>query len=87
VKGTFWKFYSAARRQAYTKKNIVSTFCATGIHPFNPDAITRLIIGGTNSAPTSAYYVSVSASAISSQQPADILTQLKTPRKSCDVRQ
>jgi len=48
LKGIFWRFYSAACRQAYTKKNIASTFRTTGICPFNPDAITRLITGDTN---------------------------------------
>ena len=82
MKGTFWRFYSVACRQAYTKKNIASAFRATGICPFNPDAVTRLITGDTNpvTVPTS--------TVVTSSQPAvDILSQLKTPRKSRDVHQ
>ena len=43
VKGTFWKFYSAARRQTYTKENIKSVWRKTGIHPFNPNAVLTQI--------------------------------------------
>ena len=39
LKGTFWKFYAAACRQAYTKLNIKSTWRKTGIHLFNLDAV------------------------------------------------
>jgi len=39
LKGTFWRFYAAACRQAYTKQNIKSAWRKTGIHPFNPDAV------------------------------------------------
>jgi len=82
LKGTFWRFYSAACRQAYTKKNIASAFRATGICPFNPDAVTRLITGDTN--PVT---VPTSTVATSSQPAVDILSQHKTPYKSRDVRQ
>jgi hypothetical protein len=44
VKGTFWKFYSAARRHAYTKVNIKSAWRKTGIHPLNPDAVYTQIV-------------------------------------------
>jgi len=81
LKGTFWKLYRTARRQAYTKKNIASAFCATGIYPFNPAAIAKMIVG-VNPTPAS-----VSTAATSSQPSADILAQLKTPRKSRDVHQ
>ncbi|KAF8247418.1 DDE-domain-containing protein [Wilcoxina mikolae CBS 423.85] len=40
VKGTFWKFYSAARIQAYTPSNIQSAWRTAGIRPFCPDAVT-----------------------------------------------
>lgn len=39
LKGTFWGFYRAARKQAYTKLNIKNAFRATGIYPFNPNAV------------------------------------------------
>src|SRR5205807_6777940 len=43
LKGTFWGFYRDARVQAYTKLNIKNAFRATGIYPFNPNAVlTRL---------------------------------------------
>jgi len=82
LKRTFWRFYSAACQQAYTKENIAFAFRATGICSFNPDAVTRLITGDTNP-------VTVPTSTIdpSSQLAVDILSQLKTPRKSRDVRQ
>ena len=82
MKGTFRRFYSAASRQANTKKIIASAFCATGICPFNPDAVTRLITGDTN--PVT---VPTSTVATSSQLAVDILSQLNTPHKSRDVRQ
>jgi len=45
VKGTFWKFYSAARRQAYTTANIKSAWRKTGIQPYNPNAVlTQLVV-------------------------------------------
>jgi len=44
VKGTFWKFYSAARRQAYTKENLKSAWRKTGIHPFNPNAVLTQLV-------------------------------------------
>ena len=76
------RFYSAACWQAYTKKNIASAFCATGICPFNPDAVTRLITGDTN--PVT---VPTSTVATSSQPAVDILSQLKTLHKSRNVYQ
>jgi hypothetical protein len=43
LKGTFWGFYREARRKAYTKENIKQAFRATGVSPFNPNAVlTRL---------------------------------------------
>ena len=43
LKGTFWGFYRQAREKAYTKQNIKQAFRATGVSPFNPNAVlTRL---------------------------------------------
>ena len=53
VKGTFWKFYSAARRQAYTKENLKSAWRKTGIHPFNPNAVPTQLVA-PRSAPSPA---------------------------------
>ncbi|KAF8248260.1 hypothetical protein K440DRAFT_548654 [Wilcoxina mikolae CBS 423.85] len=39
AKGTFWAFYCAAEAKAYTKSNIKSAWRATGIVPYNPDAV------------------------------------------------
>jgi len=77
AKGTFWSFYSTARRQAYTKQSIKSAFRKTGIHPFNPDAVLTQIAGFTEP-PTSQSHPPPQAA---------ILAKLKTPRKSRDVRQ
>jgi len=53
VKGTFWKFYSAARRQAYTKENLKSAWRKTEIHPFNPNAVLTQLVA-PRSAPSPA---------------------------------
>jgi len=53
VKGTFWKFYSAARRQAYTKENLKLAWRKTGIHPFNPNAVLTQLVA-PRSAPSPA---------------------------------
>jgi len=44
IKGTFWKFYSTARGQAYTKENLKSAWRKTGIHPFNPNAVLTQLV-------------------------------------------
>jgi hypothetical protein len=43
LKGTFWSFYREAREKAYSQTNIKQAFRATGVSPFNPNAVlTRL---------------------------------------------
>ena len=54
IKGTFWKYYSAAHQQAYTKENLNSAWRRTGIHPFNPNAvITQLVAPPSAPSPAS----------------------------------
>jgi len=58
VKGTFWKVYSAVRRQAYTKENMKSAWRKTGIHPFNPNAVlTQITTPRSASYPASKKFV------------------------------
>jgi len=44
IKGAFWKFYSAARWQAYTKENLKSAWRKTGIYPFNPNTVLTQLV-------------------------------------------
>ena len=78
VKGTFWKFYSAARRQAYTKQNIKSAFRKTGIHPFNPDAVLTLVTGKEDTPDE--------FDTVATESDTDMSQLLKTPRKNTSVR-
>jgi len=39
TKRLFWQFYKVAKKVAYTYVNIKAAWRATGIHPFNPDAV------------------------------------------------
>jgi hypothetical protein len=71
VKGSFWKFYSAARSAAYTPANIKVAFRKTGIYPFNPDAVFSQV---------PAYSRTVSS-------PLKHLTILKKPHNRRDLRQ
>ena len=45
AKGTFWAFYCAAQAKAYTPSNIKSAWRATGIVPYNPDAVLTKLPG------------------------------------------
>ena len=45
VKGTFWTFYQEAQAISYTPTNIKSAWRATGIVPYNPDAVLTKLLG------------------------------------------
>ena len=45
AKGTFWAFYCAAQATAYTTSNIKSAWRATGIVPYNPNAVLTKLPG------------------------------------------
>ena len=45
AKGAFWAFYCAAQAAAYTKNNIKSAWRATGIVPYNPNAVLAGLTG------------------------------------------
>lgn len=84
-KGTFWSFYCQARKQAYTPVNIRAAFRATGIYPFNPDAVLTKV----PQAPPSRFNIHSirnhgSSILNSSDQLASIL---KTPKNRRDLRQ
>ena len=82
LEGNILETLQCSMPASYTRKNIASTIRATGICPFNPDAVTRLITGDINPAT-----VPTSTVATSSKPDVDIFFQLKTPRKSRNVRQ
>jgi hypothetical protein len=40
----FTSLYSPAREKAFTPKNIIASFAASGLFPFNPDRVLRSML-------------------------------------------
>jgi len=43
TKRQFWAFFREAWKRAFTEKNVISAWEATGIHPFNPERVIAII--------------------------------------------
>jgi hypothetical protein len=71
-KGTFWTFYSEARKKAYKKKNIESAWRKTGIYPFNPDEVLANLVPVSRADPAT---------------PSCTSTILRTPKNRHQLRQ